>query len=348
MFSPSTKQGCDALNTTLVAILTGSALNLHQSWIFVSAHLAALANFYLSTWEEYHTGTLYLSYCNGPVEGIIMIVCLFVYCGIYGTSLFDETVASAFPQVAKVVPGLLAKAQLKEILVWSTWVFVAFNIVTGARNVVRAHRAKKDGLIKPFMGLVPFLVFVGGVCHWLHESPTILHHHLVAFVMLTGCLFGDQVGKMIVAHVCHRPFPHFNLPVYLTMLIGMASATWFRAWDESSKSGAREGEQAVGLHAAAELVKTFQPKLVDLLHSLGIHGTAQRIRSCGPTEFVEGVVVYILLVSSVVVYFRFALKVINALCEVFDINCLTIKHKVTGKTDGPVEPIEKVKVKKEL
>jgi ethanolaminephosphotransferase len=33
----------------------------------------ALCNFYLTTWEEYHTGVLFLAYFNGPVEGILMI-----------------------------------------------------------------------------------------------------------------------------------------------------------------------------------------------------------------------------------------------------------------------------------
>jgi ethanolaminephosphotransferase len=33
----------------------------------------ALCNFYLTTWEEYHTGVLFLGYFNGPVEGILMI-----------------------------------------------------------------------------------------------------------------------------------------------------------------------------------------------------------------------------------------------------------------------------------
>lgn len=48
--------GCDALNTTLEAILACRALNLGRSWWTVASQIATLANFYLSTWEEYHTG----------------------------------------------------------------------------------------------------------------------------------------------------------------------------------------------------------------------------------------------------------------------------------------------------
>lgn len=46
------------------------------------------ANFYLSTWEEYHTGTLYLSEFSGPVEGILLIVGVFAVTGFVGASFF--------------------------------------------------------------------------------------------------------------------------------------------------------------------------------------------------------------------------------------------------------------------
>lgn len=66
-----------------------------------------LANFYLSTWEEYHTGvclvslsvidaqgnlsrgspqTLYLSAFSGPIEGILLIVILYIITGFNGMS----------------------------------------------------------------------------------------------------------------------------------------------------------------------------------------------------------------------------------------------------------------------
>lgn len=74
--------GCDAINTTvrsfgfraylpfrfhnrrswnlvfiqLEVILAAQALNLGRSWWTVASQVATLANFYLTTWEEYHTG----------------------------------------------------------------------------------------------------------------------------------------------------------------------------------------------------------------------------------------------------------------------------------------------------
>jgi len=46
----------------------------------------ALCNFYLTTWEEYHTGVLFLGYFNGPVEGILMITLFYFVTAVYGIS----------------------------------------------------------------------------------------------------------------------------------------------------------------------------------------------------------------------------------------------------------------------
>jgi hypothetical protein len=64
--------GCDAINTTvriglqalveaypswqLEVLLCAAALNIGQGWWTVASQVGTLANFYLTTWEEYHTG----------------------------------------------------------------------------------------------------------------------------------------------------------------------------------------------------------------------------------------------------------------------------------------------------
>lgn len=68
----------------------------------MASQVATLANFYLTTWEEWHTGvrraihpsenrdadnrvqTLFLSAFSGPVEGILMIIVIFAITGLYG------------------------------------------------------------------------------------------------------------------------------------------------------------------------------------------------------------------------------------------------------------------------
>ena len=52
--------------------------------------VVATANFYFSTWEEFHTGTLYLGIISGPVEGIVMLVATFFTAGLLGVQFFEQ------------------------------------------------------------------------------------------------------------------------------------------------------------------------------------------------------------------------------------------------------------------
>ena len=44
--------------------------------------------FYAATWDEYHTGTLLLSYVSGPVEGQLILVGLCLLGAVYGKALW--------------------------------------------------------------------------------------------------------------------------------------------------------------------------------------------------------------------------------------------------------------------
>jgi len=48
------------------------------------SEVLTLANFYLTTWEEYHTGVLFLGYFSGPVEGILIVVAIYLVTGFHG------------------------------------------------------------------------------------------------------------------------------------------------------------------------------------------------------------------------------------------------------------------------
>ena len=122
--------GCSALDTTvschvvlsisylslstqpkqLEVLLASNALGLGRSWWTIASQIAALASFYLTSWEEYYTGMLtenprsfifltvrvivlgqlFFGYFSGPVEGIIMIVIIFTITGFYGLQLISS------------------------------------------------------------------------------------------------------------------------------------------------------------------------------------------------------------------------------------------------------------------
>ncbi len=74
----------DSLNTTVSLMVFTSVTMLGFSYCTVFMQFVVLLNFYLSTWEEYHTYKLFLSEFSGPVEGILMIIGGFILTGIFG------------------------------------------------------------------------------------------------------------------------------------------------------------------------------------------------------------------------------------------------------------------------
>jgi len=149
--------GVDAINTTLGVVLFAGTVNLGQSWATLLTTFASLGAFYLTTWEEYHTGTLYLGLVSGPVEGVLTLVAVYFITAAKGGSYWQQ------PMVATL--GLSAPAWVPEEIVklsFANWtlvyggVMLAFNVIQ--RLVVpcvgcRSHRANDY----PFLTLSPGL-----------------------------------------------------------------------------------------------------------------------------------------------------------------------------------------------
>ena len=64
--------GIDSLNCTLASLLEAAAMGQGSSKIGAFTALIPCLPMFFSTWETYHTHTLYLGYFNGPTEGLII------------------------------------------------------------------------------------------------------------------------------------------------------------------------------------------------------------------------------------------------------------------------------------
>ncbi|KAG2217464.1 hypothetical protein INT45_011900 [Circinella minor] len=226
--------GCDALNTTLGVLTWASATSLGQSWWTVVSLMASLGNFYLSTWEEYHTGILFLGYFSGPVEGVLMLVGVHLISGYFGPAFWTLRVSELLGPVltwedhplTRIAGGL----QLNHVLIVIGSLVLLLNIVTGLINVVQIKRnptdfSHPDGSIrKALVGLFPFIFMVGGCYTWLSLWPEIVYEHLNLFIPLVGLLFGHQVGLMIISHVAKLDFPYWNSSVNLILAAGCCLA----------------------------------------------------------------------------------------------------------------------------
>ncbi|SJX61118.1 related to EPT1-sn-1,2-diacylglycerol ethanolamine-and cholinephosphotransferase [Sporisorium reilianum f. sp. reilianum] len=234
--------GCDAINTTLECVLCCAALNLGRSvWAPVSL-VATLSNFYLTTWEEYHTGTLFLSAFSGPVEGILMIVLIYALTGVVGGPLFWDR-------------GLLNVTGLSKLDVVRTHAsrlnlplndaFLAFallgllaNIVGSYSNVVAARRARNQSALTPLLGLTPLVVQITANCAWLRANRAFIladPRALLPFLAFWGLSFAYNVGLLIVAHVTKAPFPYWNAAIVWSVLLALdanAVAPWVQTSPE--------------------------------------------------------------------------------------------------------------------
>ncbi|POW13395.1 hypothetical protein PSTT_03775, partial [Puccinia striiformis] len=311
--------GCDALNTTLGAILASAALNLGHSWWTVASQVASLANFYLTTWEEYHTGTLFLSSFSGPVEGILLVIGVFLVTAVYGPPFWDQgiltllglgsipilnnwgldfplnklSLAFAICSLGSNILGrcvgrllFLRQNQLGSINVGSYYSYV---------NVVRSNQGKKSSSAKTLLGFNQSIM----ASLTTHSNEP----HLLPF-MVYYLSFAYLVGLLIVSHILKAPevFPYWNV------LLG---------WS------------LIG----------FADSYINILTFGLVKQPLFQKSEAGVVKFI-----WFSILLAGLVYAYFVTDVVLDVCDYCGINCLTIKKKPAGQKLGqaPQESPSKV------
>ncbi|KAH7911614.1 CDP-alcohol phosphatidyltransferase-domain-containing protein [Hygrophoropsis aurantiaca] len=280
--------GCDAINTTLEVILASRALNLGRSWWTVASQIATLANFYLTTWEEYHTGQLYLGPFSGPVEGILMIVVIYIISGIFGPSFWDQGILS-FTRLDRIsiIKRIIPNIGLNESFMVFGAFALAFNILASYHNVHKATQAAKRSGLKPLLYLIPFVVSAALQVAWLsspsyRDSAIINSPVFLPFMCAWGLQFAHQVGRMILSHVTSTPFPW-----------------WHSMWVWS-------------------IIGTVDAQLPHILHRPSLIQSTPRNTA---------LFVYLTLAISFLTYARFCTLVIKDITEYMGIACFTVRKK---------------------
>src|ERR1700709_2090615 len=85
--------GIDSLNCTLASLCETAAMGLGTSRAGIFTALIPCLPMFFSTWETYHTHTLYLGYFNGPTEGLIIAASIMLISGWYGPSVWAQPIA---------------------------------------------------------------------------------------------------------------------------------------------------------------------------------------------------------------------------------------------------------------
>ncbi|GAA6005227.1 hypothetical protein JCM11491_002627 [Sporobolomyces phaffii] len=323
--------GCDAINTTLGAILAASALNLGLSWWTVASLVATNCNFYLSTWEEWHTGTLFLSAFSGPVEGILLVVGIFAVTGIKGTRLsrsavetdlippfssqgpqfWDTGVLTLFSLSPSDLPFPVKNLPLNDLFLLFSTIGLVFNIITATQNVYKSLPAASRSpisILKPLSRLSPWVIHTTAMLTWLHaKESTLLRTTLfIPFAFTWGLSFAHHVQLLILAHLTKSKFPAaWKHPLLLLSILGSLDANKSRIFGGSSSSWVQTTEER----------------------------TKNTVLACLAVAFV--------------VYSHFVYEVIGDICTFYDINCLTIKRK-SASSKSPADLARQLGADKEV
>lgn len=247
---------------------------------------------FFSTWETYHTHTLYLGYFNGPTgespdlhslsqlrvdsEGLIIACSMMILSGYYGPQTWTQPITDWIDR-----PEVFGSASVVDIwfpLIFGTFLFI--HLPACIINVIKARRAKDLPIAPVFIEWLPIIVFSASCAAWLYSpySTLMQENRLVLFCLTMSFVFGRMTTKIILAHLTRQPFPLWT--VMLAPLIGGAVLG----------NLPRIGLPAVSAHVELWYLRAY-------------------------------------FIFALVVYFRWALLVINSICDYLGINCLTITPK---------------------
>ncbi|KAI1421309.1 CDP-alcohol phosphatidyltransferase [Xylaria sp. FL1777] len=216
--------GIDSLNCTLASLLETGAMALGTSKSGVFTALCPCLAMFFSTWETYHTHTLYLGYFNGPTEGILIACSVMAISGIYGPGIWTERIIDLVGE-----KNLLGYAHLVgDHSIRDIWILVIVSsLVFGhmpfcVLNVVKARRRNKLPVLPVFFEWIPMAVYTLSIGAWLYSpySTLMRENHLVLFCLTMSFVFGRMTTKMILAHLTRQPFPYWT--VMLIPLVGGA------------------------------------------------------------------------------------------------------------------------------
>ena len=284
--------GIDSLNCTLASLLETAAMGLGANPIGAFTAMVPVLPMFFSTWETYHTHTLYLGVFNGPTEGLIIATLIMVISGTYGPEIWQNTIAGVIGY--EHIFGDLSIRQCWVPLLLAAFFFI--HLPACIYHVVKARRAAKLPVLPVFLEWTPMLVFCGSCMAWLGSphSRLLKDNHLVLFCLTMSFVFGRLTTKIILCHLTRQPFPFFS--VMLIPLIGGAVLT--------------QGP-TLGLFRAFSAQTEYR--------------------------YLQGYFLF-----AVVAYFTWAVRVIDAICGVLDINCLTIKKQKaeTEESDKSQKEIE--------
>ena len=219
--------GIDSLNCTLGGITLNACLGFGSTPKGAFMVIVSAWPMYISSWEQFHTGTLYLGFFNGPTEGILTAVSCMLLSAIYGPEIWRLEASHVFGYQLgglKIEDLFLINVMVALFVVHIPGCLV--NVYFSLRKQLSPVKALKRTLWLTHQW-IPLILFTGSAFSWLlsPHSRVLDDGHLLLFGLFTCLIFGRMTTKIILAHLLHQPFPLYAgilIPlIYGTMTINM-------------------------------------------------------------------------------------------------------------------------------
>lgn len=206
--------GCDAINATLSTATFGVLIQLgHQN--VIKLIVCTYLTFFLTTWDEYHTGELHLATINGADEGITLVWIIYLLTALLGTQIWSE------PLAASGIKG-------GQVILYITYVGAAIACADAVRRVYARFKREvhvplpphvTGGFLGALLRMVPVIYISVIAVIWI-DSP-IAHSYysprgnLYVPYGAVGLVFALMICKLILAHICKMPYPAFQTPMLI-------------------------------------------------------------------------------------------------------------------------------------
>jgi ethanolaminephosphotransferase len=175
--------------------------------------VSVLVVFTFATWEEYYLGTFTLPLINGPNEGLVMAMLIYLCNAVFGGAFW-------------LLPSPLFGVPYNLCFVLTSVLVALSNIHHNASEVHRHLKETDGGEHKKTFGgalweVAPVFALVAGTAAWVYYSPShILEEHSHMFVWALGALHCKLVMHIMVAHIVKDDYQLMTKSVAIALGVG--------------------------------------------------------------------------------------------------------------------------------
>eukprot|EP00834_Sanchytrium_tribonematis_P001167 NODE_26_length_40862_cov_0.679513.p11 type:complete len:407 gc:universal NODE_26_length_40862_cov_0.679513:25451-24231(-) len=214
--------GCDAVQCCLGGLVQAAGMGLGYSYYTLWVIGIASVPFYISSWEEYFTKTLYLGYINGPTEGLLLGSLCSLVSAVFGPQIYftplDVIKRNAFaalliyPFEKSVELAFLRLEIKKDLLLIDVLVFImllAVFIVHAPASMYNVYNSKhrKENMILASFKIYPIFVFAASG-FLLATSPFFWIKNSFWLLIVGGTLsFAVYTTQVILAYIVSQHYP---------------------------------------------------------------------------------------------------------------------------------------------